>query len=199
MKITCRINPLLKVRCIILRWISFRYCHTFVFLLIIFGLLWHDVCLQLQCIYPYLLMILEWNPKLLASYGTLLLNLKSNWSIANCQHTLHFVFVITRHSCHRCVYLMVVDIFTVFACTITFSLKSTCLCRFSLSFGGFGNFTIMWSSDPHLKHFRGDDTPTAQYFSFPFLILLKHFPQNDCYLQKMCTLPEHNVLSNFVY
>ena len=40
--------------------------------------------------YLYLLMILEWNPKLLVSCGTLLLNTKSIWSIANCHHTLHF-------------------------------------------------------------------------------------------------------------
>ena len=50
---------------------------------------WLDVRPQLQCIYPYLLMTLEWNPKLLVSCGTLLLNIKSNWSIANCHHTFH--------------------------------------------------------------------------------------------------------------
>ena len=64
---------------------------------------------------------------------------------------------------------------------LPFSSKRTCLCRFSLSFGGLGHFTIIWSSDPHLKHFRGgrsefllDETPTARAFSFPCLILLAH-------------------------
>ena len=62
------------------------------------------------------------------------------------------------------------------------SLKYTCLRCFSLYFGGLGHFSIMWSSDPHPKNFRGgrsvfllDETSTAQDFSFYFLILLKHF------------------------
>ena len=59
------------------------------FVLDIFVFLWHDVSLKLQCIYPYLIMNLEWNLKLLVSYGTLLRNIKSNWSIANCHHTFH--------------------------------------------------------------------------------------------------------------
>ena len=93
-----------------------------------------------------------------------------------------YAFVIARHSCHRCVYLMVIVIFAVVACTIKFSLKRTCFRRFSLSSGGLGHFAIMWSSDPHLRHFRGgrskfllDETSTAQDFSFFILILLKYF------------------------
>ena len=65
---------------------------------------------------------------------------------------------------------------------LPFSLKRTCLRRFSLSVGGLGHFAIMWSSDPHLKHFWGgrsvcllDEKSTARAFSFYFLILLKHF------------------------
>ena len=59
-----------------------------------------------------------------------------------------------------------------------FSLKHTCLRRFSLSFGGLGHFAIMWYSDPHLNHFRCgrsvcilDETSTARAFSFSFFIL----------------------------
>ena len=62
------------------------------------------------------------------------------------------------------------------------SLKRTRLWRFLLSFGGLGHFAIMWSSDPHPKHFWGgrsefmlDETSTARAFSFYFMILLKHF------------------------
>ena len=64
---------------------------------------------------------------------------------------------------------------------LTFSLKRTCFCCFSLSFGGFGHFAIRWSSDPYLKHFRDvrsvcllSEAPTTRSFSFYFLILLKH-------------------------
>ena len=90
LKTTCCISLVPKVRCVILRWKDFCYRHIFVFVLDIFVSPWRDVHPQLQCIYPYLLMILEWNPKLLVWCGTLLLNLKSNWSIANCHHTFHF-------------------------------------------------------------------------------------------------------------
>ena len=41
-----------------------------------------------------------------------------------------FVFVITRHTCHRCVYLMVIVIFSVVACTITFLIKTYFLLPF---------------------------------------------------------------------
>ena len=65
---------------------------------------------------------------------------------------------------------------------LKFSLKTTCLRCFSLSFVGLGHFAIMGSSDPHLKHFRGrsyeflvDEISTARVFSLSFLILLKHF------------------------
>ena len=65
---------------------------------------------------------------------------------------------------------------------LRFSIKHTCFCCFSLSFGGFGYFAIRWSSDPHLKHFWGvrsvhllSELPAAQAFSCSFLIHLKHF------------------------
>ena len=80
---------------------------------------------------------------------------------------------------------------------LPFSIKRTCYRCFSLSFGGLGHFAIMLSLDPHLKHFRGifsicisDETSNARVFSFSFPIILKHFLQSDCYLQKMCTLSE---------
>ena len=62
------------------------------------------------------------------------------------------------------------------------SFKRTCLFRFSLSFGGFVNFEIRLSSDPHQKHFLDvrsvhlfPEAPSAQTFSFSCLILLKYF------------------------
>ena len=85
---------------------------------------------------------------------------------------------------------------------LTFSLKSTCFHCFSFYFSGLGNFAIIWSSDPHLKHFRGgrsvfllDETSTAWALSFSFLILLKHFttewlltPQNVHFVWTECSL-----------
>ena len=53
---------------------------------------------------------------------------------------------------------------------------------FSPSFGGFGYLVIRYSTDPHLKHFRGgrseflfDEAPAERAFSLSFLIFLKHF------------------------
>ena len=64
------------------------------------------------------------------------------------------------------------------------SLKRTFFRRFSLSFGGFGNFAIRWSAYPHLKHFQGvcslcllSEALAARAFSFSCLILLKHFSE----------------------
>ena len=99
---------------------------------------------------------------------------------------------------------------------LPFSFKRTFFRRFSLSFGSLGHFAIMWSSDPHLKHFRGGrsefllgETSTARDFSFYFLILLKHFstewllpPQNvpfswtECALS-LCLLDPETLLSRF--
>ena len=67
------------------------------------------------------------------------------------------------------------------------------LCYQSPSFCGFRHFAIRWSTEPHLKHFRGrrseflfDEAPAEQAFSLSFLIFLKHFstewlvnPQNE--------------------
>ena len=97
-----------------------------------------------------------------------------------------------------------------------FSLKRTCFRRFSLSFGGLGHFAIMWSSDLHLKYFRGgysefllDETPTARAFSFYFLILLKQIsaewilpPQNvhsawTEFTLSLCLLDPELLLSRF--
>ena len=38
---------------------------------------------------------------------------------------------------------------------LPFLFKRTYFWRFSIYFGGFGHFAIMWYSDTHLKHFRG--------------------------------------------
>ena len=65
---------------------------------------------------------------------------------------------------------------------LTFSLKRTCFCRLSLSFGGFGHFAIRWSSDQHLKYFQDarsirlfSEAPAALDFYVSCLILLNHF------------------------
>ena len=98
---------------------------------------------------------------------------------------------------------------------LPFSLKRTYFRHFSLSFGGLGHFTIMWSSDPHLKHFRGvrsicllDVTSAARAFPYFFLILLKHFSaewllpqQNVHFVWTACALslflPKTGLLSRF--
>ena len=146
-----------------LQWKAFHYCHTFLLVRELSPPLWHVVRPQLQFIYLYLLMILEWNPKRLVSCGTLLTDIKSNWLITNCHHNFHLnilhfqTFLPLSHA------------------QLPFSLKLTWFRRFKLSFGGFGKCSIMWSSDPHLKHFRIvrsifllDITSTARYFSFSF-------------------------------
>ena len=61
-----------KIRCVMLRQKYLRYRCTCWFILVLFVSLWCDVCPQLQCVYPYLLIKLEWNPKLLVLCGTLL-------------------------------------------------------------------------------------------------------------------------------
>ena len=137
---TCHISPVLKVRCIILRWMSFCYRRTFVFVLDIFVSPWRDVRPQLQCIYPYLLIIPEWNPKLLASNGTLLLNQNPIVRLRTVTILFTFAFVVTRHSCHRCVYLMVVVIFAVVACMINFFIKTYLLSLFLIIFWWLGTF-----------------------------------------------------------
>ena len=49
-----------------------------------------------------------------------------------------FAFFITRHACHRCVYLMVIVIFAVVACTITFFIKTYWLTSFLTVFRWLG-------------------------------------------------------------
>ena len=86
---------------------------------------------------------------------------------------------------------------------LPFSLKRTCFHCFSFSFGGFGNFEIRLSSDPHLKHFRGvrsvrllSESPNARAFSFSCMILLNNFSaewlaptqKNALFLENICSL-----------
>ena len=165
-----------------LQWNSFRYRRTFLFVLDPFYLPWRDVRPQLQCIYPYLLMILEWNPKLLVPCGMLLLNIQ----LVKCELSPYFSLLRLPLLDIRAIYAYILwlSLFSLLSHTrLPFSLKRTCLRLFSLSFGGLGYFVIMLSSDPHLKHFWGgrsvfllDETSTARAFFFYFLILLKHFP-----------------------
>ena len=123
-------------------------------------------------------------------------------------------FVITRHMWHRCIYLLVAIFSPLLYAQLSFSLKRTCFRRFSLSFGGFRHFLISWSSDPHLKHFRGvryvcllSESPAVWAFSFSCMILFLNKLQSDYCPQKKCTLSEHCLffhyfhhnLSSFLY
>ena len=175
-----------KVWCVTFWWKNLWYCCRFLFVLVLFVSLWCDVRLKLQLVYPYLLM-----------------NLFTR------------TFVITRHTCHRCIYLLVTFIFAIVSCIVIFSFKHTYFhCLFFL-FGGFGNFAIMWSSDPHLKHFQGvysvcllSGSPAAQALSFSYLIVLNHFsaewlvpPQKVHFVWTACALslflPKSELLSIF--
>ena len=98
-------------------------------------------------------------------------------------------FVIARHKCHRCIHLLLFLFLPLSHAQLPFSLRHTCFRRFSLSFGGFGNFEIRWYWDPHLKHFRGirsvcllSEASTARVFSFYFIILL-----NFIFCRMICT------------
>ena len=79
-------------------------------------------------------MNLEWNLKLLVSCGTLLLNPKSNWSIANCHQNFTRTFIIARHLCHKCINILVTIIFAVVACTINFFIKTYFIFPFIIIF-----------------------------------------------------------------
>ena len=92
----------------------------------------------------------------------------------------------TRHTCHICIYILVINIISVveffLRCTITSFIKWNCFCCFSLSLGSFGNFAMIWSSNPHPKELQGArfihllyESPAARYFYFSFLIILKSF------------------------
>ena len=112
--------------------------------------------------------------------------------------------VITRHVYHRYIYLLVLAIFDVITCTITFLLKQTWFYRFTFSYGGSGHILIRWSSYQHLKHFRGVHSvcmlfewPAARVFNCSFLVLLNFFLQNDWHLYKKCTLSGHSFLSHY--
>ena len=119
-------------------------------------------------------------------------------------------FVIIKHSCHRCIYLLVIIIINVIALFLQFTmtplLKHTWFRCLLLSFGSFGNFIIRWSSYPHMKHLRGvrsfcclSDSPAAWAFPLSFLILLKHFLQNGYHLHKKCILSKQDFLSHYFY
>ena len=96
-----------------------------------------------------------------------------------------------------------------------FSIKSTFLHRFSISFGGFVHYKIMWYSDLHLKHFRGirsirlfSEASTARAFYIFVIFILKHFsaewfvpPQLVDFVWTACPLslflPKPELMSRF--
>ena len=88
-----------------------------------FFLPWRDVRTQLQCFYPYIIKNLESNWKPLVSCGTLLHNpnkIGQLWTVTTISTG---TFFITRHTCHRWIYLLVTVIFAVVACTIKMFIK----------------------------------------------------------------------------
>ena len=56
--------------------------------------------------------------------------LMHKYSVSVLSLTMIFLFVIARHSCHRCIYLAVTIIFSVVACTINFFIKTYLLWTF---------------------------------------------------------------------
>ena len=77
---------------------------------------------------------------------------KSNWSIAIVTILFTLTFVIARHSCHRCVYLLVIIIFGVVAGTITFFIKTYLILPF---------FTIFWWLGTFCEHVISRSTAKA--------------------------------------
>ena len=86
------------------------------------------------------------------------------------------------------------------------SLKRTCFCRSSLSLGGFGNFAMTWSTDPHLNIYH----PCVPYvfytiqrphelFPFPFWSFWNIFLQNGWPLHKKCTFSGQDMLYHYFY
>ena len=93
-----------------------------------------------------------------------------------------------------------------FSARLPLSLKHTYFFRFLLSLGGFGHFSIRWSSDPHIKHLQGvrsvrlfSKSPAARAFFLFFLILFKKNLNNFWHLHKKCTLYGQDLLSHYFY
>ena len=93
-----------------------------------------------------------------------------------------FTFFITRNSCHRCVYPMVIVTITVVACTITFSLRFFRLASFLTLFRWLCTFCDHMIFRSASKAFpcwtirifvRWSTSRTS--FLFSFLIFLRHF------------------------
>ena len=186
-EISCRINLVPKVSCVTLHWKDLHDCHTFLFVLDIF------------CFY------VTWCP-----YATsMCLSVSSNetgiksetsgvmWHVApeskiqsaNCKLSPKFPLGHSSLLDMRAIdaYIFCSLLFSVLLCArLTFSLKITCFRHVSLSFGGFGHFTMRWSSDPHLKHFWGVrydrllfEAPAVRAFSFSCLSYWKTFLQSN--------------------
>ena len=128
----------------------------------------------------------------------------------------NFAFVIARHSCHRYVYLMVIVIFAVVACTITFLIKAYLLSPFLIIFwwlGTYCNHVIFRSTSKAFlrRTFRISVrwNIIRASFLYSFLILLYFFsaewllpPQNvnfswtECALS-LCLIEPELLLSRF--
>ena len=101
---------------------------------------------------------------------------------------------------------MVIVIFAVVSCTITFFIKTYLLSPFLIIFWWLGTFCdhVIFRSTSKAFTKRTiqitvrrniNRTRFPLFLSNPFEI----FPQNDYYLYNMCTLPEQSVLSHCVH
>ena len=91
-------------------------------------------------------------------------------------------FVITRHMCHRLIYLFVTVIFAVAACTITFFIKMYLLLPFIILLWWlwtFCNYVIFISTSKEIRGVRSvrllSKASTARDFSFSCLFFLIFF------------------------
>ena len=165
-----------------LQWKTFRYCHTFVFVLDLF---FRRDMMSVRNFNVFICIF--YDPRMKSeTYGVMWHNApESKIQLVNCELSSYFSLERSSLLDIRAIdaYILLSYLFSLLLHTrLPFSLKRTCLRRFSLYSGGLGYFAIIWSSDLHLKHFRGrrsefllDETSTARAFSFSFLILLKHF------------------------
>ena len=72
--------------------------------------------------------------KPLVSCGTFIQNPKLIGQLRTVTKIFTRTFVIARHSCHRCIYILVTVIFAVVACKITFLIKTYLLSPFLIIF-----------------------------------------------------------------
>ena len=106
-------------------------------------------------------------------------------------------FIITRPSCHRCIYLLIVVIITILILflpfTITPFIETALFLLFLLSLGDFAHLLIRWSTEFHQKHFLGvrlvrcfSKSPAAR----SFLLILSYPLKTFCRMVSISTKSE---------